>query len=79
MLVKSRHDLDKVTWPVPVVELQGQDFIPRILASTGTARQCKEIRTARDPPVARDWIALVPILFMETIVKTVPNASISFS
>ena len=31
------------------------------------------------PPVARDCTALVPILFMLTMVNIVPNASISFS
>jgi hypothetical protein len=43
MLIQPGQNFHKVAGTVPVVELFEQDFIPRILARSRTARQGKQI------------------------------------
>lgn len=42
MLVQPRHDLHKITRAVAVVELQGEDPVPGILAGAGGAGQAED-------------------------------------
>ncbi len=80
VLVEARQDLDEVAGPVAVVELRRQDLVPGVAAGAGAARQREEVGAVRH---ARRWPGSapreVPIFCIETMVKTVPKASISFS
>jgi hypothetical protein len=79
MFVEPRHDLDEVAGAVPVIELEGRISSHASLQAPGTAGQGEQVGAPATPPVARDCTADVPIFCMETMVKTVPKASISFS
>ena len=47
MFVETRKNLDKIAGPMPVIELEGEDLVPGILAGAGAAGQRKEIGAAR--------------------------------
>ena len=43
MFIKSGQNFDKVAGAMTIIELSGQNFVPRVLARTRTARQRKQI------------------------------------